>query len=81
MIKDGKLWVHALEDCVVSAPKPICKFWGNCVGSEKKKVAKYNDQNYMLEMNSLDFVGAILREETIPITLQGPSPLASCRSS
>ena len=28
MIKDGKLWAHALGYCAISARKPICKFWG-----------------------------------------------------
>ena len=59
MINDGKLWVHALEDCVVSARKPVCKFWGeHLCGSEKKnEITKHKHNTYMWETNSLDFVG------------------------
>ena len=60
MIKDGKLRCHALEDCIISSRKPICKFWGEylCGTERKKDIAKHKNQNYMWEMNSLDFLGA-----------------------
>ena len=28
MIKDGRLWCHALQDCIISTQCPIVKFWG-----------------------------------------------------
>lgn len=60
MIKDGKLWVHALADCIVSAGQPIIKFWGEYLcGSEKKKdIVKFRHSNYMWEVNSYDFEAA-----------------------
>ena len=58
--KEGKLWAHALEDCIVSAQKPIVKFWGEYLcGTEKKKdIARFKNDNYMWEIKSSDFVGA-----------------------
>ena len=60
MIKDGKLWAHALQDCIVSALKPTVKFWGEYLcGSERKKdIAKHRKDNYMWEVTSFDFIAA-----------------------
>ena len=57
MIKDGKFWAHALEDCVVSARKPICKFWGDYLCGRRTNITNHNNQNYVWEMSSLDFAG------------------------
>ena len=76
MIKDGKLWVHALEDCVVSACQPTCEFWGKYLCRSEKSRAPSTSRNYMRDMKSLDFVGGVLlAEETGLRTIQGPSPL------
>ena len=60
MVKDGKLWVHGLQDCVVSANQFCVKFWGEYLcGSEKKKdIAKFRKDNYMWEVSNYDFVAA-----------------------
>ena len=65
MIKDGKLWAHALEDCVVSACKPLCEVLGQvpvCVG--EKEITNHKNQNYMWEVNLLDFVGDFSWQKT-----------------
>ena len=60
IVKEGKLWAYAVEDCVISAVKPCVKFWGEYLcGSERKKdIAKFKNEHYMWEVNSYDFVGA-----------------------
>ena len=60
LVKDGKLWAHAVEDCVISAQKPCVKFWGEylCGTERKKDIAKYKNTNYMWEVNSYDFIAA-----------------------
>ena len=65
MIKDGRLWVHALQDCIISAQQPIVKFWGEylCGSDKKKDIAKHQNGNYMWEVNSYDFIAAFGKQQ------------------
>ena len=37
-VKDGTLYVHGLQDCVVSALAPILRLWGEYIcGADKKR--------------------------------------------
>merc|ERR1712039_1144758 len=60
MVKEGKLWAYAVEDCVISAEAPCVKFWGEylCGAEKKKEIAKFKQGNYMWEVNSYDFFAA-----------------------
>jgi len=60
IIKDGKLWAHALQDCIVSAARPVVKFWGEylCGAERKKDITKFQKDHYMWEVKSFDFVAA-----------------------
>ena len=57
-MKDGKLYVHGLQDCVVSAQEPLLRLWGEyiCGDDKKKDIAKFKSQHYMWEMKTTDFV-------------------------
>ena len=60
MVKDGKLWAYANEDCIISDEKHCVKFWGEylCGEDRKKEIAKFKNNNYMWEMDSYGFVAA-----------------------
>ena len=49
MIKDGKLYACAIDDCVISSKRPVLKFSGEFYcGSEKKKdIMKHKATHYM----------------------------------
>ena len=87
MIKDGKLWAHALVDCTIAACKPICKFWGEylCGSDRVKDINKFKEKNYMWEINTLDFQGAFAwmkgaRNRTHSMTIVQASCLSSCHT-
>ena len=60
MVKDGKLWAYAVDDCVISAQKFCVKFWGEylCGTERKKDIAKFKNENYMWEVKNFDFEAA-----------------------
>ena len=60
MVKDGRMWGYAKDDCIISDVKPLVKFWGEYLcGSENQKIiAKNKKANYMWEIDSSDFEGA-----------------------
>ena len=53
-VKDDKLYVHGLQDCVVSAQEPPLRLWGEYIcGDDKKREItkfKFESQHYMWEM-------------------------------
>ena len=59
MIKDGRLDLHALQDCIVSAQKPLVRIWGEFLcGTEKKQdIVRHKAKHFMWEMNSMDYLG------------------------
>ena len=65
MIKDGQLWAHALEDCLISTRQPCVKFWGEylCGQDKKKDIAKHQHNNYMWEVTSYDFIAAFGKQK------------------
>ena len=56
LVKDGCLYVHALQDCIVSAQQPLVNIWGEylCGSDKKKDIAKHKAKHYMWEVNSMD---------------------------
>ena len=82
MIKDGKLWTYAHEDCIISNRKPICKFWGEyiCGSDRKKDIAKHKAENYMWCVDNMDFLGVFAcqkgKAETNIFNNHSPSKLS-----
>ena len=70
MVKDGRLWGHALDDCIISSQGPVVKFWGEylCGSDKKKEIAKNQHENYMWEVNSYDFIAAFGKQQGKKIT-------------
>ena len=57
-VKDGKLYVHGLQDCMVSALATILRLWGEyiCGADKKREIVKFKSEHYMWEMKTTDFV-------------------------
>lgn len=57
LVKLPHLYLHALNDCVVSAQSPVCHFWGRylCGSTDKKDIAKFQNQLLAWQMDSTDF--------------------------
>lgn len=57
LVKPPHLYLHALNDCIVSAQTPVCHFWGRylCGSTDKKDIAKFQDQILPWQMDNTDF--------------------------
>ena len=60
-VKDKKLYLHAVEDCIVSTALPLCQLWGEFVtGSspqEKKTIVKNKSSMMPIEVKSTSYEG------------------------
>ena len=59
-VKDGKLYVLAHEDCIVSDASPLVFFWGEYLcGQEKKKdIARSKGKGFHYAITSMDFLAS-----------------------
>jgi hypothetical protein len=60
MVKDGKLYVLGVQDCIVSANKPVTSVWGEflCGSENAKDIAKHKAKQYLWDMKDSKFEAA-----------------------